>query len=156
QPAAAAAPAPRPAMVTQPVSVPAPPPAPAAVAAPPALEYAPPTLIEEGAAQTIMMNLQSLPVAPTADDDPANTLMMQVARIEAPASEDEQKLHEDAKRFARLLVSEIKLYNEAQVSAGREKKDLYDRLKDDIERSRRMYQERVPQHIHTTTNYFYE
>lgn len=154
QPAAAPA---RSAMVTQPVNMPAPPPpAPAAVAAPPALEYAPPTLIEEGAAPTIMMNLQSLPVAPGVEEDPASTVMMQVPRVEPAAPEDEQKLHEDAKRFARLLVSEIKLYNEAQVSAGREKKDLYDRLKDDIERSRRMYQERVPQHIHTTTNYFYE
>ena len=71
-------------------------------------------------------------------------------------SDEDQKLHEDAKRFARLLVSEIKLYNEAQVSAGREKRDLYERLKDDIERSRRMYTERVPYHIHSTTNYFYE
>ena len=39
---------------------------------------------------------------------------------------------------------------------GREHRDLYDRLKDDIERSRRMYQERVPENIHSTTNYFYE
>jgi len=71
-------------------------------------------------------------------------------------SEEELQYHEDAKRFARLLVSEIKLYNEAQVSAGRENKDLYERLKDDIERSRRMYTERVPEHIHSSTNYFYE
>jgi hypothetical protein len=71
-------------------------------------------------------------------------------------SEEEQKLHDDAKRFARLLVSEIKLYNEAQVAAGREHRDLYERLKEDIERSRRMYQDRVPAHIHSSTNYFYE
>ena len=66
------------------------------------------------------------------------------------------KLHEDAKRFARLLVSEIKLYNEAQVALGRENKDLYERLKDDIERSKKMYLERVPQKIASITNYFYE
>ena len=29
------------------------------------------------------------------------------------------KQHEDAKRFARLLVSEIKLYNETKVQEGR-------------------------------------
>ena len=71
-------------------------------------------------------------------------------------SEEDQKLHEDAKRFARLLVSEIKLYNEAQVSAGRENKDLYERLKDDIERSRKMYMDRVPAHIYSSSNYFFE
>ena len=90
---------------------------------------------------------------PEVEDAPGATVMM---RAPAPISEEDQKLHDDAKRFARLLVSEIKLYNEAQVSAGREHKDLYDRLKDDIERSRRMYQERVAQQIQGRTDYFYE
>ncbi len=44
-------------------------------------------------------------------------------------TQEDLQLHEDAKRFARLLISEIKLYNEAQVSAGRENKDLYERLR---------------------------
>ena len=39
-------------------------------------------------------------------------------RARALAPED-QKAHEDAKRFARLVVSEIKLYNEAKVTEGR-------------------------------------
>jgi hypothetical protein len=86
----------------------------------------------------------------------SSTVIMPSPVLMPTVSEEDQKLHEDAKRFARLLVSEIKLYNEAQVSAGRENKDLYERLKDDIERSRRMYLERVPEHIHSTTNYFYE
>jgi hypothetical protein len=80
-----------------------------------------------------------------------------VAPAAAPAiSEEEMKLHEEAKRFARLLVSEIKLYNEAQVALGRENKDLFERLKDDIERSKKMYLERVSPKIAATTNYFYE
>jgi hypothetical protein len=91
-----------------------------------------------------------------ATDDSGSTVIMPSPLMAAAVTTEDQKLHEDAKRFARLLVSEIKLYNEAQVSAGRENKDLYDRLKDDIERSRRMYLERVPEHIHSTTNYFYE
>jgi hypothetical protein len=127
------------------------------VAAAPALEFAPPTLIEEKAEPTVMMSMKGMAEAEPVAQETEGTVMMQVpARPEPAAAEEDQKLHEDAKRFARLLVSEIKLYNEAQVSAGREKKDLYDRLKDDIERSRRMYMDRVPHHIHTTTNYFYE
>jgi hypothetical protein len=71
----------------------------------------------------------------------------------APA---DQKAHEDAKRFARLVVSEIKLYNEAKVADGRRSKDLYERLKEDIEKGRQMYTERVPAHIRNNTNYFYD
>jgi hypothetical protein len=84
------------------------------------------------------------------------TVIMPAIAAPPVVSEEEQKLHDDAKRFARLLVSEIKLYNEAQVAAGREHRDLYERLREDIERSRRMYQERVPTQIHSSTNYFYE
>jgi hypothetical protein len=61
----------------------------------------------------------------------------------APA-EPAAKEHEDAKRFARLLVSEIKLYNEAKVEEGRKNRDIYDQLKEDIERSRKLYSERYP------------
>jgi len=71
-------------------------------------------------------------------------------------SPEEQKAHEDAKRFARLVVSEIKLYNEAKVNEGRRNKDLYERLKEDIERGRQMYSDRVAAHVRETTNYFFD
>ena len=151
----APAPAPaRSAMVTQPAAAPAPQP----VSVAPSIEDARPTLIEEAAAPTVMMSMKTLPPGPEIIDEQEGTVtMLAPPRMEpAVVSDEDQKLHEDAKRFARLLVSEIKLYNEAQVSAGREKRDLYDRLKDDIERSRKMYTDRVPYHIHSTTNYFYE
>lgn len=49
-----------------------------------------------------------------------------------------------ARRYARLLVSEIKLYNGEAVEAGRRHRDLRRRLKPEIERARRLYDERVP------------
>lgn len=52
----------------------------------------------------------------------------------------------DALSFARLLVTEIKLYNEHEVAQGRKGRDLYRRLRDTIERSRRMYEERIAGH----------
>jgi hypothetical protein len=64
--------------------------------------------------------------------------------------------HEEAKRLARLLVSEIKLYNEEQVEEGRRNRDIYERLKDDIDRSRQMYDERVDPQILRSTDYFYQ
>lgn len=75
----------------------------------------------------------------------------------APAlSPEEAKAHEDAKRFARLIVSEIKLYNEAKVTEGRKAKDLHSRLKEDIERGRQMYHDRISPGLRNNTNYFHD
>jgi hypothetical protein len=68
----------------------------------------------------------------------------------------DEALHEEARRLARLLVSEIKLYNEEQVEEGRRNRDIYERLKEDIDRSRQMYEERVEEKIRLTTDYFYQ
>jgi hypothetical protein len=72
------------------------------------------------------------------------------------AQDDEGKRHDEARRFARLLVSEIKLYNESKVDQGRANRDLYDRMKDDIDRSRQMYDERIAEDIRKVSNYFYD
>jgi hypothetical protein len=63
---------------------------------------------------------------------------------------------EEARRFARLLVSEIKLYNERAVLEGREGGNLYARLKEDIDRSRQMYNDRIPEDVRSSSNFFYE
>ena len=49
------------------------------------------------------------------------------------------RMRRDAQRFSRRLVSEIKLYNESRVADGRQNHDLYDQLREDIDRSRAMY-----------------
>src|SRR3954462_6360631 len=51
---------------------------------------------------------------------------------------DESGDEPGARRFARLLVAEIKLYNEAAVRAGREQRDLLQRLGTEIDRARRL------------------
>ena len=70
-------------------------------------------------------------------------------------SKGEREAHEKAIRFARLLVSEIKLYNEDAVRLGRENKDLGTRLKDDIERSRSLYNERIPGDVRAARDYLH-
>jgi hypothetical protein len=60
----------------------------------------------------------------------------------ANLSPGDADVHRKAHRFARLLVDEIKLYNQVKVGEGRKNKDLYDRLKEDIEKSRATYQKR--------------
>ncbi len=71
-------------------------------------------------------------------------------------AEDERRFHNDARRFARLLVSEIKLYNEQKVEDGRERGDLYERLRDEIDRSRQMYDKRVQSAVAARYDYFHQ
>lgn len=74
----------------------------------------------------------------------------------APLSEEEQKFQKDAKRFARLLVSEIDLYNKTKVADGRKNKDLYKRLKSDIERSRLTFKKRFSKPVGPPIDFFHE
>ena len=71
-------------------------------------------------------------------------------------TEEERRLHNDARRFARLLVSEIKLYNEQKVTEGRSQNDLYVRLRDYIDRSREMYDKRVKPEVANRYDYFHQ
>jgi hypothetical protein len=71
------------------------------------------------------------------------------------ANDEERRLHNDARRFARLLVSEIKLYNERQVVEGRAQNDLYMRLREYIDRSREMYDKRVKPDVAQKFDYFH-
>jgi len=69
------------------------------------------------------------------------------------ASEDEEG---GARRHARLLVSEIKLYNEAAVRIGRQNRDLLERLGPEIQRARRLYSDRIPPAVRARHAYFEE
>ena len=59
-----------------------------------------------------------------------------------------------ARRYAKLLVSEIKLYNESAVRLGREKRDLMNRLRPEIDRARKLYEERVSSSVAARGSYF--
>jgi hypothetical protein len=71
------------------------------------------------------------------------------------SGEEERRFHNDARRFARLLVSEIKLYNEQKVTEGRSQGDLYPRLREYIDRSREMYDKRVKPEVAQRYDYFH-
>jgi hypothetical protein len=71
----------------------------------------------------------------------------------APATEEDE-LHKKARRFAKLLVEEIRLYNQPKVDEGRQQKDLYERLKVDIEKSRATYDKRYAESAVASADYF--
>jgi hypothetical protein len=73
----------------------------------------------------------------------------------AGLSPEDADVHRKAQRFARLLVDEIKLYNQAKVAEGRRKKDLYDRLKEDIDKSRGTFQKRYGNTAAASGDYFH-
>ena len=60
---------------------------------------------------------------------------------------DPDEMTASARRYARLVVSEIKLYNEVSVQAGRTHRDLLQRLGPEVDRARRLYEERVPSSV---------
>ena len=72
----------------------------------------------------------------------------------AGLSAEDADTHRKAQRFARLLVDEIKLYNQAKVAEGRRNRDLYDRLKEDIEKSRATFQKRYGNTAAASGDYF--
>jgi len=128
---------------------------PPALAARPAAAAAPAPADEGGS--TVMFNAQQMSSLRPQGAAAARPAAPHPPPAAAPSlSPEETKAHEDAKRFARLVVSEIKLYNEAKVNEGRRHKDIYERLKEDIERGRQMYADRVAPHVRDSTNYFYD
>ncbi|MDX2000592.1 MAG: hypothetical protein SF066_22965 [Thermoanaerobaculia bacterium] len=109
------------------------------------------------------------PVAPDLTAAPAGGVGGQVApppdldgpgwafsTTSVPISDKDQRSHDEARRLARLLVSEILLYNQDEVEKGRQHRDICDRLRDDIDRSRQLYEERVDPVIRDSADYFYQ
>ena len=97
----------------------------------------------EAGAEVVEVGRASSAAAPAAAADPY-----------AGLSAEDADTHRKAQRFARLLVDEIKLYNQAKVAEGRRHKDVYDRLKADIEKSRATYQKRYGNTAAASGEYF--
>jgi TIR domain-containing protein len=64
--------------------------------------------------------------------------------------------YEQAQILARLLVSEIKLYNQSAVEEGWAEGNIYEKVTEYIERSWQFYKERVNPEVLNSTDYFYQ
>ncbi len=114
--------------------------------------------VAQPAAEAIPVSAPAPEPAPSAppEADLSATQRVEVAPVTPPRSPEEERKHEEARRFARLLVSEIRLYNEQAVQEGKASRDIYARLKEDIDRSREMYEQRIPPEVRAVSDYFYE
>jgi len=87
----------------------------------------------------------------------ARSLTTATASPGSPAPRVDMDDEEDvagARRYARLLVSEIKLYHEDSIAAGRRDRDLGNRLGGEIARARVLYEQRVPPHVRARAPFF--
>lgn len=66
----------------------------------------------------------------------------------------EPAAHEAAKRLARIIVSDIALYNQKAVEEGVRNGTFFEVLSDDISEGQKLYDTRIPDDIRSSTNYF--
>ena len=91
---------------------------------------------------------------PPTDTSPLPMPLFEAASHREMTSEEKASAHSNARRFARFLVSEIKVYNSTRVQEGTRRLDLYERLKDEIEVRRQVYDRHVDQKITDEFDYF--
>ncbi len=63
---------------------------------------------------------------------------------------------EKARRFARIIVSDIALYNQDAVAEGLKNGTFYELLKTDVDEGRELYENRVPRVIRAKKDYYQE
>jgi len=91
---------------------------------------------------------------PPATPDSSSTSQGKTHEERGPGGEQDGV--QSARRYARLLVSEIKLYNETAVNEGRAHRDITRRLGAEIDRARRLYEERVPAAVADRGHHFHQ
>ena len=120
---------------------------------PPAAEPTPPPSAVQPPSPEPAVGASSTQVAPPQDIDGPGWAFT-TTRIPAGGGNDAQ--HEEARRLARLLVTEIKLYNEEEVEEGRQAGNVYARLREDIDRSQQIYNDRIAPEVREEKDYFHE
>ena len=63
---------------------------------------------------------------------------------------------EKARRFARIIVSDVALYNQDAVIEGLKNGTFYELLKNDVDEGRELYEKRVPTAIKSRNDYYQE
>lgn len=79
------------------------------------------------------------------------------APVDVESLPDELKeLHKKAKRRARVIVQDLLMYKKKEITEGLKNRDLYQRLKDEIDRSKAEYDRRFEKIAEHNVDYLYE
>lgn len=147
-PAYAEAPAAKPAAVPAEAAATAVAPAPAAEEVPAAAAEEVPAPAAEETAPTEQ--------APVAVEEAPAPAPVPAAPVDVDSLPDDLKqLHKKAKRFAKVTVQELSMYKKDEVVKGRENKDLYKRFKDEIDKSKALYDKRFQKIAGHNIDYLY-
>lgn len=73
-----------------------------------------------------------------------------------PPAKPAEDVNSKARRFARLIVSDIALYNRKNVEQGVRDGNFYELLAHEVREARSLYERRVPEEIRNTTAYLDE
>ena len=107
--------------------------------APPA-EVTPPPVLGPSETKTVAVEPQKVDPAPKKHAPPAGDLAE----------------HDAAKRLARLIISDIALYNQRQVEEGVKNGNFHDLLQDELDEGLKLYQNRTTQDVLQATDYYEE
>jgi hypothetical protein len=132
-------------------------PAPAAKPAPPATPAPQPKAVKEPVIEVPEPPEPPIPeafeeevaAAPVAGSEPEGEFNV------SSLSAEEQELHRRANRVAKVSMQDIKMLHPEQVRLGREKKDICNRLRDDIDKAHREYDRRFKPIMDHPVDYFY-
>lgn len=100
-----------------------------------------------GRPDTIVMAPSAETTAPPASSE--------TAAAAAPVQADEALVTE-AKRIARLIISEIKLYNQEKIAKSRNKREILEFLKNDLIKGKQHYNTRIASKLPMGPDYFME
>lgn len=126
-----------------------PPPPPMPVAAPP-----PAPAVEEVEAQPPVEAPAPSPPPPPVEAPPAVQRLSEAEIDQLPA--ELKDLHKKAKRFAKVTVQELVMYKKDDVAKGRNNKDLYHRFRDEIDKSKAIYDQRFAKIAGHNIDYLYD
>jgi predicted Zn finger-like uncharacterized protein len=140
---------------------------------PPAREFEP-SLLSHGAVSHVDRNFrdsapQSATVSPVAQGENSEMMAVMPESLSLDASifqkeecdipgvdEGDPEAVEKARRFARIIVSDIALYNQEAVIEGIRNGTFFELLKNDVEEGRELFEKRIPAAIRAKKDYYQE
>jgi DNA-binding response OmpR family regulator len=105
-----------------------------------------------------LVQMQEQPAMPSSPEQPRP-----VTATETPPTVEKQRpitgdlsAHDAAKRLARIIISDIALYNQKRIDEGVRNDTFHELLKDELDEGLKLYQSRTPKEILETTRYYEE
>lgn len=113
-----------------------------------------------GVAELAIEALSSRPQPREPEDGRLDLPVVRPAPRQAPTdwdkmSAEERDTHLRAQRFARVLLADLQLYRSQEIREGKKARDIYGRLRDEIDKSREVYLRKFGQSAAAGVDYFH-